>query len=297
MTRKRWARMVGAVSAGLGELEVRFTDAPGHATEIAREAALGARRLVVALGGDGTISEVAAGLLAARERAGAGAPQSELGIIPRGTGGDFRRTLGLPTDLAKAAQRIRASAGRPIDAGRAVFTTPEGGSASRYFVNVASFGFSSAVAARANLSSKSFGAKAAFVGATLRTLMLYENTEVMLQLDDAEPIRRTVMLTAVGNGRYFGGGMKICPGAKLDTGQLSVVTVGDMSKMRVVANLPRLFAGTHLSLEDVRATTAQKVRASPVDPAQLVPVEMDGEPPGHLPATFEVLPGVLRVRF
>ena len=294
ISQKKWARMVGAVSSGLGELRVHFTDAPGHATEIARHAALGARRLVVALGGDGTISEVAAGLLAARQ---AGAAESELGIIPRGTGGDFRRTLDLPTDIAKAAQRVRDSLAHAIDAGQVSFTTADGASASRYFVNVASFGFSSAVAARANLTSKALGAKAAFLGATLRTLMKYENAEVMLGLDGAAPVRRTLMLAAIGNGRYFGGGMKICPGAKLDTGDLSVVTVGDLSKMQVVANLPRLFAGTHLSIEDVHGATARSVHASPVDPAQLIPIEMDGETPGYLPATFEVLPSALRVRF
>ncbi|MEP6654075.1 MAG: diacylglycerol kinase family protein [Myxococcales bacterium] len=294
ISQKKWARLVGAVSAGLGELEVRFTDARGHATEIAREAAQGGRRLVVAFGGDGTISEVAAGLLAAHQ---AGAPQSELGIIPRGTGGDFRRTLGLPTDITKAAQRIRDSAAHVIDAGRVQFTTPEGNLATRTFVNVASFGFSSTVAARANSASKALGAKAAFLGATVRTLMNYENADVMLELDGAAPIRRTVMLAAVGNGRFFGGGMKICPDAKLDSGALSLVIVGDLSKAKTLANIPRLFAGTHLALDEVRATTIHTLRATPADPSQRIPIELDGETPGYLPATFEVLPGVLPVRF
>jgi YegS/Rv2252/BmrU family lipid kinase len=312
VSERRWARFVGAVSSGLGEVDVCFTEARGHARELARDAALAGRALVVAFGGDGTISEVAGGLLstaAGPPAAGAGAtttatttatgsaPLCALGIIPRGTGGDFRRTLELPHDIAQAAARIRDSAPRVVDVGRVSFTTAEGLVESRTFVNVASFGFSSNVAERANHASKAFGAKAAFLGATLRTLASYDNNEVFLEIDGRPPVRRTLMLAAVGKGRYFGGGMKICPEARLDSGALSLVLVGDLGKMEVVANLHRLFAGTHLTLDDVRSLSIQRLTARPVAPDQLIPVELDGETPGHLPATFEVLPRALRIRF
>ena len=296
ITERQWARLLGAVSEGLGELEARFTDSPGHATDIARDAALAGRRLVVAFGGDGTISEVAGGLLAAREVAGAGG-DTELGIIPRGTGGDFRRSLELPTDVAQAARHIREHAARAIDVGRARFTAHVGAAATRFFVNVASFGFSSAVAARANVSSKAFGAKVAFLGATVATLASYQNVEVLLELDGAAPIRRTLMLGALGKGRFFGGGMKICPGAELASGAFFLVLVGDLGKFEVLANLPRLFAGTHVSLEDVRTASVRTLSASPADPAVEISLELDGETPGRLPATFEILPAALRVRF
>jgi diacylglycerol kinase (ATP) len=250
--------------------------------------------LVVAFGGDGTVSEIAAGLLSARE---SGSGDTDLGIIHRGTGGDFRRTLDLPSDVARAAKHIRDSPARLIDAGRVFFAAPDGGTAARTFINVASFGFSSAVAARANRSSKILGAKVAFLGATVKTLVDYQNAEVMLELDGAPPIRRTLMLAAIGNGRYFGGGMKICPGAKLDTGFLSLVMVGDLGKVKVLANMPRLFAGTHLAMDDVHEATIRSLRVTPVDPRQVIPIELDGETPGQLPATFEVIPRALRVRF
>jgi len=224
-------------------------------------------------------------------------PLCALGIIPRGTGGDFRRTLELPHDIAQAAARIRDSAPRVVDVGRVSFTTPEGALESRTFVNVASFGFSSNVAERANHASKAFGAKAAFLGATLRTLASYDNNEVFLEIDGGPPVRRTLMLAAVGKGRYFGGGMKICPDARLDSGALSLVLVGDLGKMEVVTNLHRLFAGTHVTLDAVRSLSIQRLSARPVAPDQLIPVELDGETPGHLPATFEILPRALRIRF
>jgi len=249
---------------------------------------------VVAFGGDGTVSEVAGGLLEARE---AGAAATELGVISRGTGGDFRRMLELPTDLTEAARHVRERPAHVVDAGRVTFTTADGGTASRYFVNVASFGFSSAVAARANHTSKAFGGKMAYLSATVRTLLAHENTEVLLEIDGQPAVRRTVMLTAVGKGRYFGGGMKITPEATLDSGRFFIVTIGDFSKMKVVKNLSRLYEGTHLTLDDVHTASARTLRASPVDTGAAIPVELDGETPGRLPATFEVLPGALRIRF
>lgn len=291
---RKAARMIGAVSEGLGEVELAFTKSPRHATELARAAAIDGRALVVAFGGDGTVSEVVAGLLAAGDGA-AGA--TELGIIPRGTGGDFRRTLELPHDIAEAARHIRDRRARVIDVGRVTYTTPEGQPETRPFVNVASFGFSSAVAARANASSKALGPKVAFLGAVVRTLLAHAHADVVLELDGGPPIRRTMMLGAVGNGRYFGGGMKICPDATLDDGALSFVTVGDLGKLQTLGNMPRLFAGTHLTMKEVHATPVHTLRVTPAEATARIPVELDGETPGFLPAFFEVVPSVLRVRF
>jgi YegS/Rv2252/BmrU family lipid kinase len=293
---RKAARLMGAVSEGLGEVDLAFTEAPRHATALARAAALQGRALVVAFGGDGTISEVAAGLLEAREAADH-PPPTELAIVPRGTGGDFRRTLELPHDIAQAARHARERPARAIDVGRVTYTTADGERQTRPFVNVASFGFSSAVAARANESSKALGPKAAFLGAVVRTLARYQNSDVLLEIDGAPPVRRRLLLGALGNGKYFGGGMHICPDAKLDSGALSFVTVGDFSPAYTLTHIHRLFAGTHLSLPDVYASTARAVRVAPVDAAARIPVELDGETPGYLPATFGVLPGALRVRF
>jgi YegS/Rv2252/BmrU family lipid kinase len=291
LSEARWARVRGALADGLGELDSAHTTAPRDATEIARREAAAGRRLILALGGDGTISEVADGVLAA----GAGAT-TEIGLIPRGTGGDFRRTLELPKEVAAAARHIREAAPRVVDAGRVRYRTADGGEGVRHFINVASFGFSSAVARRANASSKRFGGKLAFLGATLRELIAHENTDVWLTVDGEQPRQRRVMLAAVGNGRFFGGGMKICPDASLDDGSLDLVAVGDLTRGQVIANLGKLFGGTHLELEEVTHARITRLHAEPVEAGATIPVELDGETPGHLPATFEILPGALRIR-
>ncbi len=291
LSESRWARVRGALVDGLGELDSAFTAGARDASAIAAREAAAGRRLIVALGGDGTISEVAHGILAA----GAGA-RTELGVIPRGTGGDFRRTLDLPHDVAEAARRVRDGQARPLDAGRVQFVGHDGGVQTRHFVNVASFGFSSAVATRANASSKRFGGRIAFFAATLRALAAYDNTDIWLTIADRPRERRRVLLAAVGNGRFFGGGMKICPEARLDDGALDLVTVGDFSKGEILTNIGRLYEGTHVELEAVDAARVTRVVAEPVEADARIPLELDGETPGHLPATFEILPAALRVR-
>jgi diacylglycerol kinase family enzyme len=163
-------------------------------------------------------------------------------------------------------------------------------------VNVASFGFSSAVAIRANASSKRLGGRIAFLAATVRTLAAYDNTDVWLSIDGAPAERRRVLMAAIGNGAYFGGGMKICPEARLDDGVLELVTVGDFTRMEVLTKMGRLYGGTHLELEEVAGARVRRLEVEPVDAGRRVPVELDGETPGYLPAVFEIRPAALRVR-
>ncbi|HEX7598677.1 MAG TPA: diacylglycerol kinase family protein, partial [Polyangia bacterium] len=288
-SQRHWAGFVGPLTDGLGPFDVRFTEAKGHGRRIAHEEASAGRLLIVAMGGDGTISEVADGILASGAKA-------ELGIIPRGTGGDFRRTLDLDDDIGKAAHRVRQSPGRTIDAGRVSFVADDGSQAERHFVNVVSFGFSSDVARRANTSSKRLGGRAAFLSATLRSLVSYENAHVVLSIDDQPERRMQLLLAAVGNGRFFGGGMKICPEAQLDDGSLDLVMVGNLGRATVMANLHRLYGGTHLTMKDVHGTKVRRLKVAPLDRAAKIPIEVDGETPGHLPANFELLRGALRVR-
>ncbi len=290
LSERDWAKLVGPLTEGIGPFDARFTQRRGHARDLAKEEALRGCPLVVAFGGDGTISEVADGLLAA----GTG---TELGIIPRGTGGDLRRTLGLPENVREAAARVRTGAVHQVDVGLATFVGSDGAPGQRHFVNVASFGFSSAVALAANDSRKTFGAKASFLSATVRSLVSYQNAEVLMSADGGERQRRTILLAAVGNGRFFGGGMKICPDALMDDGKLDLVTVGDLGTWNLLANMHRIYSGTHLSLKQVSSTRLSQLSVWPADPTAKIPIELDGETPGHLPATFAAIPDALRVRF
>jgi diacylglycerol kinase family enzyme len=105
-----------------------------------------------------------------------------------------------------------------------------------------------------------------------------------------------VLLAAVGNGRFFGGGMKICPEALLDDGLFDLVTVGNLGRAGVMANIHRIYSGNHLTMKEVQGTRLRRLKVAPTDREAKIPLEIDGETPGHLPASFELLPGALRVR-
>jgi YegS/Rv2252/BmrU family lipid kinase len=289
LSKRRWAALVGPITDGLGPVDARFTEAKGDGRRIAHEEAAAGRGLIVAMGGDGTISEVADGILAA-------GGTSELGIIPRGTGGDFRRTLDLADDPGEASRRIRDTPARLVDAGRVSFVADDGSLAERHFVNVVSFGFSSDVARRANTSSKRLGGRVAFLAATVRSLVSYDNADVLVSIDDQPERRLSVLLAAVGNGRFFGGGMKICPEALLDDGLLDLVIVGNLGRAGVMANIHRIYSGMHLTMKEVQGTRVLRMKVAPADREAKIPLEIDGETPGHLPASFELLRGALRVR-
>ncbi|HEY0172583.1 MAG TPA: diacylglycerol kinase family protein [Pyrinomonadaceae bacterium] len=294
-TGEAWPGVASAVRRHFGPFEVAFTKRPGEAVEMAERGARAGRRLVIACGGDGTISEVANGIL----RAESGA---ELGLLPSGTGGDFRRTLNVPARAADAARALREGEARVMDAGRVRFVNALGEEESRFFVNVASFGMGGDVINRVKSRSglpagaaRLLGGKASFAAAALQAALAFEKPAVRVSLDGGPRSQMTVANFCVANARYFGGGMKIAPNAKVDDGRFDVVAVGDVSALTVLANSYRLYLGTHLGMREVRHALARTVRAEPAagDPVSL---ELDGELVGRLPAEFELLHGALRVR-
>jgi diacylglycerol kinase family enzyme len=117
-----------------------------------------------------------------------------------------------------------------------------------------------------------------------------------VQLDDAHERHLLVVNLCIANARYFGGGMKIAPDAKLADGKFDVVSVGDLGALKIFTSAPRVYRGSHLSLPEVSHATARKVTVRPAERDTTVDLEVDGELPGKLPATFQIIPEALRVR-
>jgi diacylglycerol kinase family enzyme len=132
--------------------------------------------------------------------------------------------------------------------------------------------------------------------AMVQTALKMEPTRVVVQLDDDPARHMTVANLCIANARYFGGGMKIAPNAKLADGKFDVISIGDLGTARILANAPRLYLGAHLSMADVGHALATKIVARAIDKDQRIEIEVDGEILGPLPATFQILPGALRVR-
>jgi diacylglycerol kinase family enzyme len=130
----------------------------------------------------------------------------------------------------------------------------------------------------------------------LQTAMSSPTTRVVIQLDDRTEQHLTVANVCIANARYFGGGMKIAPGAKLTDGQFDVITIGDLGSLKILTNAPRIYFGSHLSMEQVHHALARRIVARPANKDTQIAIEVDGELPGFLPATFQVVPKALRVR-
>jgi len=299
-TRENWPKMASDLRTHFGSFTVAFTDSSGHARELAAEAANQGTKLIIACGGDGTISEVANGIIESKR-------ETELAILPGGTGSDFRRTIGLPASIAAAARALRDGRTRKIDAGRVTFINDSGQRQTRFFINVASFGMSTSVLDRTStgeakkwipaFTPRKLTSKLSYAAATLQTTLSAVPVEVKVQLDEQPERRLRIAEFCVANARYYGGGMKIAPDAKLDDGRFDIITIGDASSFRILTNAPRLYFGAHLRMNEVSHSLAKQVIARSVKKDQEVRIELDGEVVGRLPATFEVMPRVLRVRY
>jgi YegS/Rv2252/BmrU family lipid kinase len=298
-TRDAWPKIASDLRTHFGAFSVAFTEAAGHGRQLAAEAAKQDTKLIIACGGDGTISEVVNGILESNK-------ETELGVLPSGTGGDFRRTLRMPNNVAAAARALRNGRTRTIDAGRVTFMNDSGERETRFFINVASFGMSTAVLDKTasgeakkwipGFAPRKLSSKLSYAAATVQTTLSSTPTEVHVQLDEQPERRLRVAEFCVANARYYGGAMKIAPDAKLDDGQFDIITIGDASAFRILANSPRLYFGAHLRMNEVTHALAKQVVARPVKKDEEVRVELDGEVVGRLPATFQIIPLALRVR-
>jgi diacylglycerol kinase (ATP) len=288
---KRWSDIADTLGRAF-PFDEAITRGPGDATRLTREALRAGVERVVAIGGDGTVNEVVNGFF---DDDGAPiAPEASFALIPFGTGGDFRRTLGLPTGLAEAARVVAANHRRRIDVGRLAFTSPDGARVHRMFANIASFGVSGVVDRLVNESGKRFG-RLSFMLATARATWSYRNQRVQLTFDGADRLEATINTVAVANGRYFGGGMMVAPEAELDDGQFDVVAMGDFGFGDLLKSGRRLYQGTHVSMDKVTSRRAKVVEAEGVEPGAVIELDVDGECPGRLPARFELLAGALWV--
>jgi diacylglycerol kinase (ATP) len=252
--------------------------------ELAREAALGGARLIVAVGGDGTVNEVVNGI--------AGVDDVELAIVHRGTGGDFVRTFGIPHSLDGALEVASGTTTRQIDLGRATYHSWAGPEATQWFANVASAGMSGAVAKRVNETGKSLGGKASYAWSTVAVFVRWKNVQLRVTVDGEE--RSGPMYDVmVANGRFLAGGMEMTPEAEPDDGLFDVLLIGDVTKRDLVLTLPKIYRGTHLPHPKAELLRGSNVSIEAPIP---LPVQLDGEQPGTTPVTFEVVRSALRLR-
>jgi YegS/Rv2252/BmrU family lipid kinase len=288
---KRWTDVAETLGRAF-PFDEAITQGVGDATRLAREALKSGVDRIVAIGGDGTVNEVVNGFF---EDAKPINPEATLGLIPYGTGGDFRRTIKVPQDITEAAAVIAAGHRRKIDVGKLSFVATDGSPATRMFANIASFGVSGVVDRLVNESGKKLGGKLSFMFASVRATWSYKNQRVQLTFDGKDRAEISINTVAVANGKYFGGGMKVAPAAELDDGTFEVVSIGDLGMGEVLSMSRKIYKGDHLSMDKVSVRRAKVVEAEGIEPGAVIELDVDGENPGRLPARFEIVPAALYV--
>jgi YegS/Rv2252/BmrU family lipid kinase len=294
-TAKHFDSVSQAIRTAVGDCAHAFTERPMHAAELTRSALRAGYDLIIAVGGDGTCNEVVNGFFEPAtpgEPAKAIRPEAAFAVLPRGTGGDFRRSLKLDTHLLRTAARLKGTAA-PADVGRCDFVDDTGKPASRFFINVGEVGVGAKVVQIANDSSKVLGGKLTFMLASLRALAGWRDLNLKVSFDGGPVQDLKVTTLAVANGRYFGGGMMVAPEAVLDDGLFHVTIWTGFGLTDFVLKSGTMYDGTHVKLKGTRTLTAQSVRVESGDAEAAV--ECDGEPLGRLPATFTLVPSALQL--
>jgi YegS/Rv2252/BmrU family lipid kinase len=275
-TRQRFLEAEPLIRAVYPAMRCAFTAAPLHATELAERAARDGADVVIAVGGDGTLNEVAGGLLASGRAA-----ETALAMLASGTGGDFRRVAGFPREPEKMAAFLGEAVRRPIDWGMLDYVDQNGKECQRPFVNIASLGISGVVDKFVNATSKALGGRVSFLAGTVRGMLAFKNVPMRVTVDGNMFHEGPTNLVAIANGQYFGGGMRVAPDAKLDDGLFDVVVFEDLSKIEFLALASVIYGGRHLGRPKVRVTRGAVVVVEAVGDAL---IDLDGEQVGRAPA-------------
>ena len=280
-TARRWQRLRDDLRRQGLAFDWASTTGPGSGAVLARGAVEAGARLVVAVGGDGTLSEVVNGVT--REDA----PSATVGAVLIGRGRDAVRNLGLSGDTRVAVRRLVEGTDAPVDLVRVDW--PDG--ARRYAAGAAGAGFDARVAHR-TAAGRGRGT-VPYLLAVLRTLSAHAPVQAELEIDGVRSWAGRLGAAVAANGPHFGGGMKIAPDADPADGWLDLVVLGDLGRLELLRWLPTVYRGGHLAHPRV---TAQRARRVALRAATPLPVQVDGEVAPPTPVTFRACPGALRLR-
>ena len=291
-TEKIWPNIESALEKSIGSFEVLQTTCRGDAKDLSRRILAVDTVRIVAVGGDGHLNEVLNGFI---ENDLPVNPEARLSFVMTGTGCDFQRSLGISGKWQNAVAELKDAKVRKIDVGKVTYTAADKTQKIRYFDNIASFGLSGAVDHYIDNSrlGNYLGGTMLFLWATIKTVFSHPNQAIRYRIDDGPQEEILTRLSLLANGRFFGGAMYAAPEAELDDGLLDLLMLKEISLARFLWHLPKIYKGTHLELPEIHF---QKVRKFTAESSEQVILDIDGESPGYLEATFEVLPKILNLQ-
>jgi YegS/Rv2252/BmrU family lipid kinase len=284
-TAKKWPYIKALLKNTGLRFEHDITEAPGHAIELAKSAVNKGYKLVVSVGGDGTINEIVNGIYATGDM-----KDVELGIIGTGTGSDYIRTIGVSKYYQESCHHLMNPMKKSVDLGMVEFTQ-NGQPAKRIFANFAGLGFDAEVVKATTKKFKNFGGKPAYLMGLLSTFTTYKNRQIQITIN-GQTENHKVCTIVMSNGKYGGGSMLLAPNADPCDGLFDVIIIGDVTKPDLLRSLPRIYKGTHLTHPKVMVKRTNLITISSDEP---MAIQADGDLLGEAPARFTVLPSVLNI--
>lgn len=266
------------------DFTVLESHAPGQATALAESACADCDYLI-AVGGDGTVNEVLNGALTA---AGKTPP---LGVLAYGTANDLARTLGLRGNAIELVSLLAQDSRHPVDVGRITYRDTDGRERRRWFINAADVGIGAEVVSHLQRRQQYVGGNLHYLRSIIRSLRSYRHRLLHVRTDRGLDWRGPSLAVVAGNGRYFGAGLCVAPGARLDDGELFVTVVRDASTLDFLRNLGRLKRGQ--LLEHPKVAYYQASQLSVAHDVEAARVEVDGEMLGFTPVEIELHPGAV----
>jgi len=263
----------------------------GDAARQARKAIEKGHRWLVVVGGDGTANEVVNGCFHNGEILDS---NIQLGFLASGSGDDFVRSLKWPTSPSQALERLVRRKTITVDVGRVTFQNPQGKSEIRHFINIADFGLGAQVMKRVNASTKPLGSRLTYLYHSIASLISYRRCSVVMESGGKTYRFPEVVIGIVANGRYFGNGLCVAPEADLSDGFFNVIIVERFWVKDFLKLLPNLYRGGAVTGRNILRLKTKKIVVQPQD-SHAVLIVTDGEQPGQLPATFEIVPRCLQV--
>ena len=287
---KLWPKLLPDIKQKFGnDYSLHFTCCPNDATNSARKAITSGAKIIIAIGGDGTVQETVNGFFQDRKLIN---PSCDLGIVNCGTGSGLAQTLNLPTSPRQQLDLICHHSSCAIDVGHITYRDKNGRKLERFFVSECQMGIGGAVVAQVSAMHKHFGGTFAFGSVAITQTLSFKALQMTVRLDNNEKMNKKLIGVVIGNGIYCGGGMKLTPAAKPNDGQLDVLLIHDMNLLSRLWNFPKIYSGKHVDSQYFASHQSRKIS---VDSQESVLVEADGELLGTVPCEIDVFPAALRV--
>ncbi|BEP30444.1 diacylglycerol/lipid kinase family protein [Helicovermis profundi] len=256
------------------EFDIKISSSIGNVTELCKAAKSNGYTSVVSVGGDGTLFEAINGIFG---------ENIKLGIIGSGTGNDFIRSLKIPLEIEKALDVVINKSTKFVDIGIVN---------DKYFLNVVSFGIDGEIVRLTDKIKNYIKGTSAYITATLKSLATYKPKAMSIKID-GKLLHREAYLVAVGNGKYFGGGMMVLPEAEIDDGLFDICIVNKMNKLKLIALFPSIFTGKHMSVSGVENYRAKEIEIRSIK--EKLVVNADGNLIGPSPALIKIAQSKLEI--